>query len=32
MGLLFILIFSLYRTGCDKMEDGIVAEEERFLR
>ena len=32
MGLLFILIFLLYRIGCDKIEDGILPEEERYLR
>ena len=26
MGLLFILIFLLYQTGCDKIEDGILTE------
>ena len=28
MSLLFILIFLLYQTDCDKMEDGMVTEEE----
>ena len=32
MGLLFILIFLLYQIGCDKIEDEILTEEERYLR
>ena len=31
MGLLFILIFLLYKISSDKIEDGIVTEEERYL-
>ena len=31
MGLLFILIF-LYKIDCDKIEDAILTEEERYLR
>ena len=32
MGLLFILIILLYQIGCDNIEDGILTEEERYLR
>ena len=31
MGLLFTLIFFLHQIGCDKMEDGIVTEQERYF-
>ena len=32
MDLLFILIFLLYQNGFDNIEDGILTEEERYLR
>ena len=32
MGVLFILIFLLYQIGCDKIQDGILTEEKRYLR
>ena len=32
MGLLFSLIFLLYQTGCDNIEDAILTEEEGYLR
>ena len=32
MSLLFILIFFLYKIGCDIIEGGILTEEERNLR
>ena len=31
MGLLFILIFLLYKIGCDIAEDGILTGEKRWL-
>lgn len=31
MGFLFTLIVLLYQIDCDKMEDGILTEEERYL-
>ena len=32
MGLLFILVFLLYQVDWDKIENGILTEEERYLR
>ena len=32
MGLMIILVFLLNQIGCDKIEDGILTVEERYLR